>query len=190
MTKLELRAATAADIAGITAIYCAAVRGGTASFELEAPDEAEMERRWRTITDAGFPYLVACQSADEGRRGAVRGGDVLGYAYVSQYRPRPAYRYSVENSIYVAESAHRGGVGRALLRELIRASTAKGYRQMIAVIGDSGQAASIGLHRSLDFKFCGTIHSVGYKHGRWLDSVLMQLPLGAGDTAPPDTHSE
>lgn len=175
MTELHIRDATAADIPAITSIYGAAVTGGTASFELEPPDEAEMTRRFRTITDAGFPYLVAVSPA----------GDVQGYAYVSQYRPRPAYRFSVENSIYVSPTAHRGGVGRALLAELIRVATAKGFRQMIAVIGDSGQAASIGLHRALGFTFCGTIHSVGFKHGRWLDSVLMQLPLGPGDTTKP-----
>lgn len=175
MTQIRMRSATAADIASITAIYGAAVRGGTASFELEAPDEAEMTRRWRTITEGGFPYIVAADGQDR----------VQGYAYVSQYRPRPAYRFSVENSIYVSPDAHRGGVGRKLLAELIRLSTAKGYRQMIAVIGDSGQAGSIGLHRAMGFTFCGTIHSVGFKHGRWLDSVLMQLPLGPGDTTPP-----
>lgn len=173
--QLQIRAAIAADIPAITAIYGAAVRGGTASFELDPPDEAEMTRRWRTITDGGFPYIVATDGT----------GRVLGYAYVSQYRPRPAYRFSVENSIYVAPDAHRGGVGRTLLTELIRRATTNGYRQMIAVIGDSGQAGSIGLHRSLGFTFCGTIHSVGYKHGRWLDSVLMQLPLGEGDTTKP-----
>lgn len=175
MIDLLIRPAAAADVAAITAIYGAAVRGGTASFELEAPDEAEMARRWRTITEAGFPYLVATSGS----------GEVHGYAYVNQYRPRPAYRFSVENSIYVLPRTHRGGIGRKLLGELIRVATAKGYRQMIAVIGDSSQSASIGLHRSLGFTFCGTIHSVGYKHGRWLDSVLMQLSLGAGDTTPP-----
>ena len=174
MTELRIRTATLADIPAITAIYGAAVTGGTASFELDAPDAAEMQRRWQAIRDAGFPYLVAEQ-----------GGVVSGYAYVSQYRPRPAYGYSVENSIYVAPDAHRSGVGRRLLAALIDAATAKGYRQMIAVIGDSAQSASIGLHRRAGFTFVGTIHSVGYKHGRWLDSVIMQRALGAGDAAPP-----
>lgn len=168
------RDATEADISAITAVYRPAVVDGTASFELEPPDEAEMLRRMRAIVGGGSPYLVA-----------EHGGRVVGYAYVSQYRPRPAYRFSVENSVYVAPEAKRLGIGRLLLGELIRVSTAKGYRQMIAVIGDSGQAASIGLHRAMGFTFCGTIHSVGWKHDRWLDSVLMQRPLGAGDTAPP-----
>lgn len=171
---MQVRNATAADIPAIAAIYGAAVSSGTASFELEPPDAAEMRRRFETITSAGFPYLVA-----------ELDGRVLGYAYVSQYRPRPAYRYSVENSIYVAPDAHRSGVGRRLLDALIDAATAKGYRQMIAVIGDSRQAASIGLHRNAGFTFVGTIHSVGYKHGRWLDSVLMQRALGPGDSTPP-----
>ena len=175
MSEVHIRAATAADMPAITAIYGAAVMGGTASFELEPPDTAEMERRWQTVTNGGFPYLVAVQA-----------GAVLGYAYVSQYRPRPAYRFSVENSIYVAPEAHRSGVGRQLLAAVIEAATAKGFRQMIAVIGDSGQSASIGLHRRAGFTFVGTIHSVGYKHGRWLDSVLMQRALGPGDKAPPD----
>ena len=169
-----VRPATIADIAAITNIYAAAVTGGTASFELEPPGEDEMARRFKAVTEAGFPYL-ACEV----------GGRVVGYAYLGQYRPRPAYRFSVENSIYVAPEAHRGGVGRALLAELLRLATERGFRQMIAVIGDSGQAASIGLHRTMGFTFCGTIHSVGWKHGRWLDSVLMQKALGDGDTAPP-----
>ena len=175
-TQLKIRAAVLADIPAITAIYGAAVTGGTASFELDAPDQAEMQRRWQVIQDAGYPYLVAEQA-----------GTIRGYAYVSQYRPRPAYRYSVENSIYVAPEAHRTGIGRQLLAALIEAATAKGYRQMIAVIGDSAQSASIGLHRRAGFTFGGTIHSVGYKHNRWLDRVIMQRALGAGDMAPPST---
>lgn len=174
MSPPTIRSAAKADIAAITYIYGSAVTGGTASFELEAPDAAEMLRRYETIVQAGFPYLVA-----------ERDGAVCGYAYVSQYRPRPAYRFSVENSIYIAPQAQRGGVGRLLLAELIRAATAKGYRQMIAVIGDSGQAGSIGLHRAAGFTFSGTVHSVGYKHGRWLDSVIMQKALGEGDLTPP-----
>jgi L-amino acid N-acyltransferase YncA len=174
MADLTLRSATEADISAITAIYRPAVEEGTASFELEAPDTTEMLRRFRAVVDGGFPYLVAQLD-----------GAVVGYAYVSRYRPRPAYRFSVENSVYVAPSAHRSGVGRRLLGQLIEECTAAGYRQMIAVIGDSAQAGSIGLHRALGFTFCGTIHSVGFKHGRWLDSVLMQRALGAGDTQPP-----
>ena len=175
MSTLKVRPAAESDIEAIAAIYRPAVEQGTASFELEPPSVAEMLKRMRTIRDGGYPYLV-CTDA---------GGAVLGYAYVGAYRPRPAYRWSVEDSIYVDPAAQGQGVGRVLLAELIAASEAKGYRQMIAVIGDSGTASSIGLHRALGFTFCGVIHSVGFKHGRWLDSVLMQRALGTGDTAPP-----
>lgn len=174
MSAITVRTATEADIPAITAIYQPAVLTGTASFELDPPDHAEMLRRFRALTDSGFPYLVA--EAD---------GAVLGYAYAGAYRPRPAYRHSVENSVYVSPDAHRRGVGRILLAALIDVCTERGYRQMIAVIGDSANASSIGLHRSMGFRFSGTIHSVGYKHGRWLDSVIMQLPLGPGDTSSP-----
>ncbi len=174
MSAIAVRPATEADLPAIAAIYNPAVLTGTASFELEPPDQAEMLRRFKALTDAGFPYLVA-----------EAGGEILGYAYAGAYRPRPAYRFSVENSIYIAPSAHRRGVGRILLSALIDVCTQRGYRQMIAVIGDSANASSIGLHRAMGFRFSGTIHSVGYKHGRWLDSVVMQLPLGPGDTEPP-----
>jgi phosphinothricin acetyltransferase len=133
-----------------------------------------MLRRFKTLVDAGFPYLIA--EADRA---------IMGYAYAGPYRARPAYRFSVENSIYVSPNAHRRGVGRILLAALIDVCTQRGYRQMIAVIGDSANSGSIGLHRAMGFRFSGTIHSVGYKHGRWLDSVIMQLPLGPGDTEPP-----
>jgi phosphinothricin acetyltransferase len=176
MSAIAVRPATEKDVPAITAIYQPAVLNGTASFELEPPDLAEMHRRFHALTDAGFPYLVA--EAD---------GAILGYAYAGAYRPRPAYRFSVENSIYVAADAHRRGVGRVLLKALIDVCTERGYRQMIAVIGDSAQSGSIGLHRSMGFRFSGTVHSVGYKHGRWLDSVIMQLPLGPGDSTPPVT---
>jgi phosphinothricin acetyltransferase len=174
MSAIAVRPATEADLPAIAAIYNPAVLTGTASFELEPPDQAEMLRRFKALTDAGFPYLVA-----------EAGGEILGYAYAGAYRPRPAYRFSVENSIYIAPSAHRRGVGRILLAALIDVCTQRGYRQMIAVIGDSANASSIGLHRAMGFRFSGTVHSVGYKHGRWLDSVIMQLPLGPGDTEPP-----
>ncbi|MCB1546678.1 MAG: N-acetyltransferase [Hyphomicrobiaceae bacterium] len=171
---VTVRAAERGDIAAITAIYAPAVRDGTASFEYEPPDEAEMARRWQSIVDGGYPYLVA-----------LDGGEVAGYAYASSYRPRAAYRYVVENSIYIAPGRHGQGVGRLLLRELVEVCTARGFRQMIAVIGDSRQQASIGLHRSLGFTFVGVVHAVGFKHGRWLDQVLMQLPLGDGDATLP-----
>jgi L-amino acid N-acyltransferase YncA len=112
-------------------------------------------------------------------------GGVLGYAYVNAYRSRPAYRFTVEDSIYLAPEAQGKGVGRLLLGALIDACVGAGFRLMVAVIGDSSQLPSIALHRRMGFTFCGTIHSVGYKHGRWLDSVIMQMPLGAGDTAAP-----
>lgn len=174
MSQLSVRAATPADIPAIAAIYRPSVLHGTASFEIDPPDDAEMLRRYRTLVDAGFPYLVA-----------VEDGKVLGYAYAGPYRTRPAYRFTVENSVYIAPDAQRKGVGRALLDALIDVCTAQGFRLMIAVIGDSAQSASIGLHRSRGFHFSGTLHSVGFKHGRWLDSVLMQRPLGVGDTSPP-----
>ncbi|HEY7549808.1 MAG TPA: GNAT family N-acetyltransferase [Hyphomicrobiaceae bacterium] len=174
MTKATVRAATTADVAAIAAIYRPAVLHGTASFELEPPDEAEMLRRFTAVTAAGYPYFVA--TLDE---------RVVGYAYASAYRTRPAYRFTVENSVYIAPDAQGKGVGGALLKMLVAASTAKGYRLMVAVIGDSRNFASIALHRSAGFKFCGTIHSVGYKFGRWLDSVIMELPLGEGDTSAP-----
>jgi L-amino acid N-acyltransferase YncA len=166
MSDIVIRAAEPADVAAITRIYAHAVRFGTASFEIEPPDEAEMARRQRALLDGGFPYLVA--ESD---------GAVLGYAYAGPYRPRPAYRFSVENSVYVAPDAHRRGIGRALLDRLIAEAQARGFRQMIAVIGDSDQAASIALHHAAGFRLVGTIAAVGFKHGRWLDSVLMQLEL-------------
>jgi phosphinothricin acetyltransferase len=174
MTKVTVRPATAADMAAITEIYRPAVLEGTATFELEPPDEAEMMRRFMAITEAGYPYFVAEADAR-----------VLGYAYASAYRTRPAYRFTVENSVYIAPEAQGRGLGALLLKALIEAATAKGYRLMVAVIGDSRNYASITLHRSAGFTFCGTIHAVGYKLGRWLDSVIMELPLGDGDRTPP-----
>lgn len=174
MADLVVRDAMPADIPSITAIYQPAVREGLASWEYDPPDEAEMRRRFESIRAAGYPYLVA-----------ERGGRVVGYTYASAYRPRPAYRFTVENSVYVAADAQRGGVARTLLVELIDRCVTAGFRQMVAVIGDSGNAPSIQLHRSLGFIYCGVIHSIGWKHGRWLDGVYMQRALGAGDTASP-----
>jgi L-amino acid N-acyltransferase YncA len=174
MTRPVIRRAEPADIPHITRIYAHAVRHGTASFEIEPPDEAEMARRHRTLADGGFPYLVA-----------EVGGGIAGYAYAGPYRPRPAYRFSVEDSVYVAPEAHRRGVGRALLDALIAEAQTRGFRQMIAVIGDSAQTASIELHRRAGFRLIGTIESVGFKHGRWLDSVLMQRALGPGTSTLP-----
>ena len=174
MAQPTLRPARPSDIAAIAAIYRPAVLSGTASFELEPPSEEEMLRRYRAVTEAGNPYLVA---EFEGR--------IVGYAYASAYRARPGYRFTVENSVYVSPDAQGRGVGRTLLAEVIAASAAKGYRLMVAVIGDSANFASIALHRRAGFRFCGTIHSVGYKLGRWLDSVIMELPLGEGDRSAP-----
>lgn len=174
MSKTVLRPAVLADIPAITRIYAHAVIHGTASFELEPPDEAEMTRRMRALLDGGFPYLVA-----------ERDGALAGYAYAGLYRTRPAYRFTLEDSVYVAPDAQRVGIGRVLLDALIADAEAKGFRQMIAVIGDSAQTSSIALHTAVGFKMVGTLISVGYKFGRWLDSVLMQRPLGSGDTAPP-----
>jgi phosphinothricin acetyltransferase len=173
---LVIRAATAADIPAITAIYDHAVRHGTASFELDPPDAAEMARRRQALVDGGFPYLVA--EAD---------GAVAGYAYAGPYRPRPAYRWSVEDSVYVAPARQRRGVGRTLLDRLVAEAEARGFRQMIAVIGDSAQTPSIELHRAAGFRLIGTVESVGHKFGRWLDTVLMQRPLGPGASTPPST---
>ncbi len=174
MAELTIRNATVADLPAITAIYQPAVRDGLASWEYDPPDEAEMRRRFESIQAGGYPYVVA-----------ERSGRVVGYAYASVYRPRPGYRFTVENSIYVAADAQRGGVARALLRELIDRCTAAGFRQMIAVIGDSANAPSIQLHRSMGFTYSGVLHAIGWKQGRWLDSVLMQRPLGTGDTTLP-----
>jgi phosphinothricin acetyltransferase len=172
--RLSLRAAIAADIPAITAIYDHAVRHGTASFELEPPDAAEMARRQRALLDGGYPYLVA--EAD---------GALAGYAYAGAYRPRPAYRWSVEDSVYVAPTMQRRGIGAALLGRLIAEAQGRGFRQMVAVIGDSAQTASIELHAALGFRRIGAVENVGFKFGRWLDTVLMQRPLGAGANAPP-----
>jgi phosphinothricin acetyltransferase len=173
MSNVTVRPATTHDIATVTRIYGHAVLHGTASFEIEPPDEAEMGRRQQLLLDGGYPYLVA--EADR----------VIGYGYAGPYRARPAYHWSVEDSIYIAPNAQRRGIGRALLTRLIDESERRGFRQMIAVIGDSRNGASIELHRALGFRLVGTFTSVGFKHGRWLDSVLMQRPLGLGDTAVP-----
>jgi phosphinothricin acetyltransferase len=169
-----IRAAQPQDLAVITAIYDHAVRHGTASFELEPPDAGEMTRRYETLRRGGYPYLVA--EID---------GELLGYAYAGPYRARPAYHWSVEDSIYIAPQSHRRGIGRALIERLIAEADAAGFRQMIAVIGDSANAGSIELHRRAGFRMVGTFDNVGFKFGRWLDSVLMQRPLGAGSTTDP-----
>jgi L-amino acid N-acyltransferase YncA len=176
MSLLEIRPTTAADLPAITGIYEHAVLYGTATFELIPPDLAEMTRRFATLMEGGFPYFVATL---EGR--------VVGYAYAGAYRPRPAYRFTVENSVYLEPAIHRRGIGLQLLQRLISESEARGYRQMIAVIGDSANAGSIGVHTKCGFDMIGTHPNVGFKFGRWLDTVMMQLALGKGGaTLPPD----
>jgi phosphinothricin acetyltransferase len=176
MSPLQIRPAAAADLPAITEIYEHAVRYGTATFELIPPDLAEMTRRFGVLSDGGFPYLVA---ALEGR--------VVGYAYAGAYRPRPAYRFTVENSVYLQPAIHRRGIGMQLLQRLIAESEARGYRQMIAVIGDSANAGSIGVHAKCGFQMIGTHPDVGFKFGRWLDTVMMQRAVGDGaETLPAD----
>jgi phosphinothricin acetyltransferase len=174
MSKPVIRPAAAADVPTITAIYAHAVRHGTATFETDPPSESEMTDRFGALADAGLPYLVA-----------ERDGEVQGYAYAALYRTRIAYRYTLEDSIYVDPKCHGQGIGRALVDSLLFQAEARGFRQMIAVIGDSEQAASIALHRAAGFRMVGTFEAVGFKFGRWLDTVLMQRPLGPGARMPP-----
>jgi phosphinothricin acetyltransferase len=179
MTDVEIRPAAEADLAAVTGIYEHAVLYGTATFELIPPDLAEMTRRFKALMDGGFPYLVA-----------VLDSRVIGYAYAGPYRPRPAYRFTVENSVYLAPAIHRRGIGTQLLRRLIVDCEARGYRQMIAVIGDSANAGSIGVHSRAGFAMIGSHPDVGFKFGRWLDTVMMQRPLGEGAaTLPADNAS-
>jgi phosphinothricin acetyltransferase len=178
MRKVIIRPAAAGDIEAITRIYADAVLHGTASFEIEPPDETEMLRRQTALLKNGYPYFAA-----------EIGSVVAGYAYAGSYRSRPAYKWSVEDSVYVAPNMHRKGIGGLLLRALVAASTQRGYRQMIAVIGDSAQIGSIALHDRAGFGHIGTLRSVGFKHGKWLDTVLMQRGLGPGDTTAPSKPS-
>jgi L-amino acid N-acyltransferase YncA len=157
------------DMGAVQAIYAHHVLHGTASFEEDPPPLAEMQRRRGDVLARGLPYLVA--EID---------GRVAGYSYATPYRARSAYRFSIENSVYVDHARQRLGVGRALLTELIARCERGDWRQMIAIIGDSAQAASIGLHASVGFRHVGTLQSVGIKFGRWLDTVLMQRALGQG----------
>ena len=174
MSEAEIRSAAEADLPFVTEIYTHAVLHGTATFELIPPDLAEITRRFRTLMDGSFPYLVA--SLD---------GRVVGYAYAGPYRPRPAYRFTVENSVYLDPSIYRRGIGLALMQRLIAECEARGYRQMIAVIGDSANTGSIGVHTRCGFQMIGTHPNVGFKFGRWLDTVMMQRALGEGGTTVP-----
>jgi phosphinothricin acetyltransferase len=170
-----IRPSVDADIAAITAIYGYYVLNATATFETEVPSAAEIARRREVVLSRRLPYLVA--EID---------GQVVGFAYAGPYRPRPAYRYTLENSVYVHPSRARQGVGRSLLDELLLRSTEGGWRQMVAVIGDSQNVASIRLHEAAGFTHAGLLRSVGIKFGRWLDTVLMQKALGTGDSGLPD----
>ena len=169
MPALLLRPSTDADLAAITAIYADSVLIGTGTFEHEPPDAAEMVRRRADVLAKGLPWLVA--EAD---------GQVLGYAYAGPFRPRKAYRFCLEDSIYLHREARGRGIGRLLLAELIARCEAAGARQMLAVIGDSANAGSIGVHRRLGFEHTGVLEAAGWKFGRWLDVVLMQRALGTG----------
>ncbi len=172
-SPLLVRPSTPADLDAIRDVYAHAVTQGTGTFELEAPDAAEMARRRDEVLAKGLPWLVAEAQ-----------GRVLGYAYANPFRPRPAYRFCVEDSIYLSPDAQGRGVGRVLLAELLARCQAAGARQMLAVIGDSANHGSIGVHRALGFEPCGLLHAVGWKFGRWLDVVLMQRALGRGAAEP------
>lgn len=171
---MQLRPAAPVDLPAIHSIYAHHVLNGLASFEEEPPPLEEMRRRHEDVRRCGLPWLVA-----------DLGGAVAGYGYCALYRSRSAYRYALEDSVYVRHDLQGKGVGSAILRELIGNCEALGYRQLIAVIGDNANAASVNLHAGLGFLRVGILRSAGYKFGRWVDSVLMQRPLGPGDAAPP-----
>ena len=170
---LLIRPSSPADLPAITAIYAHHVTHGKGSFELDAPDLDEMTRRRTDVLAKGLPHLVAS-----------RGAEVLGFAYAGAFRPRPAFRFLAEDSIYIHADHAGQGIGRALLAELFRHCEALGIRQMLAVIGDSANASSMGLHRSLGFEQSGILKASGWKHGQWLDTVFMQKALGLGDSSP------
>jgi L-amino acid N-acyltransferase YncA len=171
---VQVRPALPADLDAVQAIYAHHVLKGLASFEEVPPSRQEIGQRYQDVTGRGLPWLVA-----------QYGDGVAGYGYCALYRARSAYRYSLEDSIYVHPEMHGRGVGGAILAELIRRCEGLGYRQLIAVIGDSAHAASINLHAAAGFLRVGTLRSVGFKFGRWVDSVIMQRPLGPGDASPP-----
>ncbi|MES2946699.1 MAG: N-acetyltransferase family protein [Pseudomonadota bacterium] len=162
------------DICAITAIYAHHVLHGTGTFETEAPSEADMSTRRADVLGKGLPYLVIEHE-----------GKVAGFAYGNWFKPRPAYRFSVEDSIYMAPDLGRKGLGRALLAELLARCEAVGIRKMMAVIGDSANGGSVGVHLALGFKQVGVVESCGWKFGAWRDIVIMQKTIGLGDTAPP-----
>lgn len=170
-----VRASTEADAEALAAIYGHHVLHGLGSFEEVPPTPQDMAGRRAAIIALGLPHMVAEEA-----------GQVLGFAYAGAFRPRAAYRYTVEDSVYVAPEAIGKGVGRAVLSEVLKACEALGVRQVMAVIGDSGNAGSIGLHKALGFEHAGICRSVGFKFGRWVDTVWMQKPLNGGDSLPPD----
>jgi L-amino acid N-acyltransferase YncA len=179
MLSMRIEPAIPDDVAEIAAIYAHHVVHGTASFEIEPPSAAEMGERLAGVVGAGAPWLVA---RDEG-------GEMLGYAYASQFRDRPAYRFTCENSVYIRHDRRGEGIGRALLALLIVEAERAGFRQMIAVIAGA-QPASVRLHAACGFVEAGRMQSVGRKHGQWLDTFYMQRALGAGDATPPDKEPE
>jgi len=179
MSSISIRSATVADLDRIVGIYSHAVTNGTASYELEPPSREEMEKRFAALAEGGFPYIVAESE-----------GTIAGYAYAGPFRPRPAYRFIVEDSIYVAPEAQGQGIGRVLLASLIDACAILGFRQLVAVIGDGRtNLASVKLHERAGFRHSGLLEGSGYKHGRWLDTVFMQLTMNGGTAAPPDAGS-
>ena len=173
-SAVTVRACTEGDMRAVGEIYAHHVLHSPATFELDPPSPQEMMRRRRAIVEGGYVYLVA--EADSG---------IVGYAYVTAYRSRPAYRFTVENSVYMRAGCEGRGIGLRLMQALLAECEKKPFRQMIAVIGDSANRASIELHRRLGFRMIGTFRSSGFKFGRWIDSVLMQKELGAGDHTPP-----
>lgn len=175
---MHIRAAVAGDLSAIAALYAQEVRDGVATYEYEAPDEAEMTRRWQAVLAQGYPYLVA--EVD---------GLFAGYAYASSYRARDGYRWTVEDTVYVQPGFQGRGIGRSLLQRLIADCEALGFRQMVAVIGDSSNTASVALHEHLGFQIVGVFNGLGRKQGRWLNTVQMLRPLGPGAASPPQAIS-
>jgi phosphinothricin acetyltransferase len=171
----SLRDALPSDLPAITEIYRESVLNGVASYEITPPEETEMTARFQAIKSKGYPYIVAQDDQ----------GVLLGYAYASAFRTRPAYRWLVEDSIYLAPAAQGRGLGKALLKELLVRCEKLGFRQMVAVIGGASPA-SVGLHQSLGFELTGTLRGTGFKHDRWLDTAIMQIALGGGNGTAPD----
>ena len=172
---MDIRHATEADLPDIQSIYAHHVLTGTGTFEEVPPSVEEMTDRFRDAAGHGWVWLVGADATG-----------VLGFACYAQFRDRSGYRYAAENSVYVRENLRGQGVGKALVARLIEEAEARGFRQMIAVIGDSENAGSVGMHASLGFRIVGTLHAAGMKFGRWLDVVFMQRALGAGDATPPE----